>query len=189
METQNLAPTPASQWKGKLNAAGTDLPLPSGNVARVRSLDPQAFLAQGMIPDPLSQLIRKSINNKKGLPPKELEKIADDPEKLTAALEMFDRVLVHVVLEPAVQMPPPCEECGVYANTPQHRDQTHESYHAYREGARNGEVLYADEVDMGDKMFIFQWCLGGTKDLEKFRGEQAAIVGSLSDGEGVRDTA
>lgn len=189
MEQQNLAPTPAKQWKGKLNAAGTDLPLPSGNIARVRSLDPQAFLAQGMIPDPLSQMIRRSINSKKGLPPKELEKIADDPEKITAALEMFDRVLVHVVLEPPVQMPPPCTECSEYANRPQHKEMSHDNYHAYREGARDGEVLYADEVDMGDKMFIFQWCLGGTRDLEKFRGEQAATLESLSDSQGVRDSA
>jgi hypothetical protein len=191
--------TSAKQWKGKRQTSAGPLDLPSGNTALVMPLDPTAFLSADLLPNPLMAIVRKAINTQKGLPPKAMKQIADDPEMLTSALEMFDRVLVRVVVEPEIQMPPPCaviigegmeaKVCGEYANTDVHKDPTKSGQHAYREDERDEEVLYADQVDMADKMFIFQWCLGGTRDLEKFRREQGATVGSLSVGEDVEVSA
>lgn len=176
-QQQPLSPTPAAQWKGKVEVEGTDLVLPSENVARVRQISPQAFITSGIIPDPLTGLIRQAIHSKQGLPPSKLEKMTEDPEQLVAAMEMFDRVLVYVVIEPTVQMPPVCSECGEYDTKMTHGSSTH----IYREGPRDPEVLYADMVDMEDKIFIFQWCLGGTRDLEQFREQLRTGVGALSD--------
>jgi hypothetical protein len=179
--TQPLVPTPADQWQGAIQVEGTDLPLPSGNVARVRQIAPAAFLASGMIPNPLLSIIRKSIQEKSGMSPKAMKAITEDNSLLVSALELFDRVLAHVMVQPQVKMPPPCRVCGEYANKPQH-DSGVKGYHQYNEGDREAGVLYADVVQMEDKMFIFQWCVGGTKDLESFRAEFQGRVGDLSDG-------
>lgn len=177
MEDSPLAPTTAAAWQGKIEVEGTDLALPSGNVARVKQISPQAFIVSGLIPDPLTGIIRSAINSKQGLPPSKLAKMSDDPEMLVSAMEMFDRVLVYVVISPTCEMPPPCEDCKEYYNNGKHDGA---EGHSYLEGPRDPDVLYADTVDMDDKLFIFQWCMGGTRDTEKFREELQATMGSVS---------
>lgn len=192
METQNLTPTAASEWKGAEAFAGQDLPLPSGNVARVKRMSPTDFLKDGSIPDPLTDIVRKAIHTKKGLNPKDLEAISDDPKQLASALEMLDRTVTRVVVQPVVQMPPACDQpvedgiCGLYANEPVHETPMRSGHHAYHEGVRDASILYADVVDLNDKMFIFQWALGGTADLAQFREELQAGVGSLQDSQDVQ---
>lgn len=192
---QSLKPTPASQWAGKIDVVGTDVPLPSGNVARVRQVSPSAFLSSGIIPDPLMSIVRKAIATKRGMRPKQVQEIADDPKLLASTLQLFDEMLAYVMVEPKVSMPPACDfgadengngACGEYANTEVHENPTERGHHAYSEGAREEGVLYADQVILDDKMFIFNWCVGGTRDLEKFRSEHEAVVESLSDGEDVQ---
>jgi hypothetical protein len=187
MDTQQetVVPTAAADWKGRIQVDGTDLVLPSGNVARVKPVSPTVFLSSGIIPDPLTAMIRQAIHSKQGLPPSKLEKMLSEPTQLRSTMEMFDRVLAEAVLMPHVEMPPTCTECGEYNVEMQHGEDTHE----YEEGPRDPQVLYADEVDLQDKIFIFQWCLGGTRDLEQFRQEQQATVGTLSNGKDVRSKA
>lgn len=179
-------PTSAKAWKGKINVEGTDLDLPSDNIARVRQISPQAFLSSGMIPDPLRPMVQQAINTKKGLPPDAPKKIMEDPKLLAAAAEMFDRTLCYVMIEPEVLMPPTCTECGEYANTPQH-ERGADGFHKYHEDERDPELLYADEVDMTDKQFIFNWSIGGTRQLETFRQELDAVVGPVPDEQGLQD--
>lgn len=189
METQQQTPTPVGQWVGRIQVEGTDLALPSTNVARVRQISPQAFISEGLIPDPLSLIIRQAINSKQGLPPTTLKKISEDPKMLADTMVLLDRVLAYVLIEPKCQMPPACEECGSYYQEGPHIDAKVEGYHAYQEGVRDESVLYTDMVDMQDKFFIFQWCLGGTRDLEKFREEQQSSVGNILDGKVVQGKA
>jgi hypothetical protein len=195
METPTLTPTSAKQWKGKIQVEGTDLTLPSGNVARVKQLDPTAFMSSGIIPDPLSAIITKAINTKKGLPPKLADDLMKDPAMLSTTLEMFDRVLVHCVVEPPIDMPPPCavevegQTCGLYANQDVHKTPTRSGHHRYEEGERDPDVLYADTVEMDDKMFIFNWVLGGTRDLEQFREQLQGGMGVVPNGQDVQRPA
>lgn len=187
METQQnpaqpLIRTPADQWAGAVQVEGSDVALPSGNVARVRQISPAAFLASGLIPNPLMSIIRKSIQEKSGMSPAAMKKITEDNALLVSALELFDRVLAHVMVQPEVKMPPPCKVCGEYANTNQHDSGMPKTYHQYKEGDREAGVPYADVVQMDDKMFIFQWAVGGTRDLETFREEFQSRVGDLSNG-------
>ena len=174
----------AKSWKSK-SKQGADLELPSGNVALVKPLKPEAFLQGGMIPDPLSGMVSKAINSKKGLPPSAVADIANDPTKIAAAMEMFDRVLCYVVVEPAVVMAPTCielvdgEPCGLALVDTVHFDASNPKQHKAIEPERNEDLLYADMVDMEDKMFIFNWCVGGTKDVAGFRDELASSVGTV----------
>jgi hypothetical protein len=180
--------TPASQWKGKVQVEGAPLPLPSENTALVRQITPQAFLSSGLIPDPLRPIIQTAINSKQGLRPRDTKKMMDDPKLLGSAMELMDRTICYVVIEPEIVMPPKCTECGEYANTEEHNRQSGKYTHRYNEGKRDPELLYADQVDLMDKQFVFQYAMGGVKELEPFRSELDATVGGLQDQQGVQDT-
>lgn len=178
--------TKASQWKGARPTGNNEVTLPSGNVALVRQLQPEAFLTSGVIPDVLSAMVTTAIKSKKGLPPDAINKVAEDPKQLRAALEMIDKVLCYVVIEPKVEMPPTCrlapngEPCESYVDIPEHIDPSNPKFHEFVEGERDQDVLYADAVDTQDKMFIFNYAVGGTKDVAGFREQLAGNVGGLS---------
>ena len=189
-----MAATSARQWK-KTQTGDLELKLPSGNTCLVRRLRPEAFLESGMIPDMLSDMVTKAIKTKKGLPPQAVEAMTKDPAALKKGLQMMDEVLCYVVMEPDVQMPPKCgvilpsseKPCNAYMDTDddRHTDPSCADHHVYMEDARDEDTLYADEVDLNDKSFIFQFVLGGTADLERFRQELQADVEPVSDGEAV----
>lgn len=192
-------PTPAGEWKGRQSLAGQDLPLPSGNVARVRNIAPEAFFASGFMPDSLTQLVREAINKKSGLPPAKVQQIAGDPKKVAEAMETFNRVLVYCVVEPSIEPVPGCGEffgpeddrtqCNRDPNEAVHTNREVVGFHKFIMSGRDANTLYADEVDLEDKMFIFQWALGGVSDLEAFRKQQRAAVESAQHGKAVRSPA
>jgi len=188
-ETQEpqAQPTSVSEWKGR--SSGTAINLPSGNTAMCKRVKPEAFLQSGMIPDPLSGMISKAINEKTGLPPSKMQEMGEDPKMLASTLLMMDRVLSFCVVKPSVIMPPPCSVCNRYftgEGGETHTNATNPEYHAYQEGERREDVLYTDEVDIQDKIFIFNWALGGTSDLMSFRDELQGTVDAVSQQQGLR---
>lgn len=187
--------TSAKAWK-KSQTGELELTVPSGHVCLVRRLRPEAFLSSGLLPDTLSDIVTKAIKSKKGLPPDIVKKMTDDPKQLRQGLKMIDEVLCYVVIEPNVQMPPGCvqaveidgqqaDKCGEYEDAEQHTNPDHDYYHTCILGSRDEEVLYADEVDLTDKNFIFQFALGGVADAERFREELSSTVADVSNGKAV----
>ena len=151
--------TQASAWKGKKR--GEPLDLPSGNTALVRAVGMQTFMQQGYIPNSLMSTVQEAIT--KGKAP-DLSKVEVTPQALQEMAEMMDRVCVYCIVEPKV-LPVPADE-----------------------DERDEESLYIDEVDLADKTFIFQFAVGGTRDLEKFREGLPEGVGALPASEDAEDS-
>ena len=148
--------TSAKEWKASRTV---ELDLPSGNVALVRNPGMQHFLKTGVIPDPMIAMVQKLIaGEEKEFNPSDF---ISDENSLMEVFSLFDRVLVEVVVEPKVLMPPENED------------------------DRDEECLYADEVDFEDKSFIFQFAVGGTKDLEEYLQQQKEAVDTLQSGQGL----
>lgn len=145
-------PTAASAWKKK-TLEGTLLVVPSGHQCLVRAPGMEAFIRQGFIPNSLMPIVTEAM--KKGKPPSDMELNMEDPEVLGQLMDVFDDVLCYCMIQPSV-LPPPV------IDTPQGQIVAPIE-------ERNPEQLYSDEVDFQDKVFIFQWAVGGTADLEKFR--------------------
>jgi hypothetical protein len=161
----------------------TILTLPSGNTCKVRRVGPEAFLTQGLIPDRITPIVEKAIKSKKGMRPEQQAKMVKDPKQLGAAMEMMDRLLCYAVVEPTVLMPPECLVCNEINDSAadQHEDESRDDFHAYQPKPRQAGALYADRVDLDDKMFVMQFSMGGTRDLERFRSEHGAgLAGILS---------
>lgn len=177
--------TKASEWKGARPTGDQEVTLPSGNTCLVRQLAPDAFLSSGVIPDGLSAIVTKAIKSKKGLPPGLEEKMSKDPKQLRQALLTIDQAVCYVVIEPNLQMPPKCkiammgEPCETYVDSPQHTEKDHPHHHDFVEGDREKDVLYADQVSLEDKMYIFQYAVGGINSVKQFRGELSGSVGAV----------
>ena len=157
--------TSVAEWKRANKPA--PLKLPSGFTALVKVPGLSTLLAEGLISDTLTPMAEAAVQRGKtgrgpeGPSDEELAAIASDPEKLSKALDTFDKVLVYCVVEPPV------------------------TYYKDEDGTvipdedRDEDVLYSDEVDLDDKMFIFNVCVGGTKDLEQFRSQLGSTVDSI----------
>jgi hypothetical protein len=146
----------AQGWKRAGADDARDLLLPSGNVALVKRISPEAFLASGMIPDAIQPILEKSIRSKQGMPPDIQKDMMADPKMLKSIIDLMDQGVVAAVVEPKVILSVPEGE------------------------ERDPNVLLASEVDFEDKAFIFNWALGGSKDIARFRGETGTVVARLS---------
>lgn len=171
-QAEALVPTSAADWKkgSKTKGIGSqhEVRLPSGNVALLRRMGVETFLKVGLIPNSLVSIVQEQITAAKGgAEPdeeaigEEMTAILDDPKKLQDVFDMADGILVLVCAQPRVHKTPGPEE------------------------ERDAALLYADEVDMEDKMFIFTWAVGGAEDAASFRKEQSAMLGRLGAVEGV----
>ena len=149
------SPTSASTWKKK-TVGGTLISVPSGNTALVRAPGMQVFLENGVIPNALMPIIRDAMN--KGTAPKEedMTEMLSDPEKLKDLIELANSVAVYCCIDPKVEAVP-TDEAGVVIPMGDPR--------------RDDEILYIDEVDFNDKMYIFNFAVGGPADLAQFRTE------------------
>lgn len=182
---QQVSPTEITSPEAWVSVEGRGdaeiITLPSGNKARVRRAGAEAFLAQGLIPDTLTPIVEKAIKSKKGLRPEQGKKIMDDPKQLGSLMEMLDRTTCYAVLEPRAVMPPGCEVCGELDtnSAEQHEKQSREDYHPFVPKPREAGVLYVDRVDLQDKMFILQFTMGGTRDLERFRKQFGSGMAGL----------
>jgi hypothetical protein len=150
----------AANWKSKAKTAddARDLLLPSGNVALVKRIAPEAFLASGMIPDAMQPILEKSIRSKQGLPPEIEQDMLADPKMLKSIIELMDAAIVAAVVEPRVILA-----------VPEGQEQP-------------DDCILASDVEFEDKAFIFNYALGGSKDLARFRGESDNVVARLSTG-------
>ena len=149
-----------------------DLTVPSGQVCLVRRPGLEGLMKAGVLNrmDSLSGIVsEKHIKRVKGKGSKaagdqeEIDALSlmNDPKAMDEVIEVVDKVVCHVVVKPEVHRTP--------------NDVT----------LRKPGIVYADMVDIIDKMFIFNFVVGGTRDIATFRGGLDSVVGGLEDLEGV----
>lgn len=164
-----LKPSTAAQWKAK-TSQGYELEVPSGNVALVRPVGMQAFLDKGLIPNSLREIALESIKGKK-TPELKIEDLNE--EQIRNMMQLFDAVTVYCVLKPEV-VATPLDDEGVPIPS---RDR------------EEVDALYVDDVDLQDKMFIFQFACGGTRSVEQFRDEYERSVERVSGGQNLEENS
>lgn len=156
IDPQNkYAPT---AWGSSAVGGAEDLEVPSGQLCLVRRPGVEGLMREGILNDldSLTGIVEeKHIKRVSGKPQVNVSSLMNDQENLDNMLHVVDRVICHVVLKPEIQMTP---------NDPTRRV--------------NG-VIYADMIDMIDKMFIFQYVVGGTRGIESFRDQFSETLGSL----------
>jgi len=139
-------------WSGNSGQGEfTELTCPSGQMCLVRRPGVRGLMKAGVLHsvDALSVAIDNGIRKGTGQRPQDeaitLKAITENPSMLEDALHMSHRILCYVVVAPVLEMP--------------RDDPTN----------RKPGVLYADDVDEMDMMFIINFVMGGSKELETFR--------------------
>ncbi len=147
-------------WGSGQVGGAEDLEVPSGQLCLVKRPGVQGLMAAGVLhqADSLSALVDQK-HLKKGKPGEAAEvdpaSLIKDGKALDNLMHVVDRVVSHVVVQPPIKMAP--------------NDVTR----------RKAGQVYTDMVDLVDKMFIFNYAMGGTRDLERFRGELDESLGSV----------
>ena len=156
----------------------SDLQCPSGQLCLVRKLQPMDLVAGNLLSssDLLAETVAAKIAEANAGPqdhkkPKDEQSKADaqkivdaitnavsQPEQLDS---MVDTVVCKAVVEPRIEMVP-------------------KDFNDRVPG-----TIYCDAVTFADKMFIFNWAMGGLDNLKGFRGQARGDVPALESGEGV----
>lgn len=155
-KTSPVRATSVAAWKKTTVPALTEMP--SGNLMRIRKIGLQALIKTGVMPNSLLQMSQKAVakgQKAEGPSDDDLLGLINDPKKVEEIGDFMNKVTVLCAYEPKVH---PIPDEGV---------------------ERDEELLYVDEIEEEDKMFLFQVVTGGTTDLESFRAETGAAMASL----------
>jgi hypothetical protein len=131
----------------------------------VRTPGAEEFIQMGMVPNSLIGIIQTAAQKGEAPAEKELQEIMEDPKKLKDMFKFVDEVTMYCCIDPVVHPTPKKGE------------------------VLDEDLLYVNEVDLEDKMFILQFAMGGTRNLETFREQQNAGVDALSTREDVGSPA
>lgn len=157
---------------GSQSGMPEDLTLPSGQLCLVKRPGMEGLVKAGVLRymDSLTALVNEKHitrveKNGQIETHMDMASIMRDDDSLAEIMRVVDKVVIHCVVQPPV------------FSTPD--DVTR----------RQAGVIYTDMIDLQDKMFIFQYVVGGTRDLETFRGGLGELLGSVDISEGVSDTS
>lgn len=162
----------AQQWKK--SRGGVDLTVPSGQTCHARPVNLDVFLKTGRIPNTLRSMIDQAKAGKEIDNEEVLEKLFNDgdPKVFNDMIKLVDMVVCDCVIEPKVHRIPLTDEVD------EDGDKIPVPF-----SERDQEILYVDEIDLTDRMFIFNFAVSGVTDLETFRERSEGNV------EGVRALA
>lgn len=135
-----------------------DVLLPSGQLVLVRRPGVEGLIKAGVLKDldSLSALVSEEhIDRAEGKAKVDIQAMVNDEERMANINRVVDKVVCYCVLKPEVHPTPD--------------DVT----------LRKPGVVYANMIDIVDKMYLFNYVVGGTRDLESFRGELDELLGSM----------
>lgn len=148
----------AAQFKKK----NEPIELPSGNYIVLKKTSLAGFLQGGSIPNGLMPILQGALAKRGKAEEQDVDAavvdIMSDPSKLGEMFTAMDAYVCSVALDPRVYPVPEIE------------------------AAREDELLYIDDMEDQDKMYIFQRAMGSTQDLATFREESASGVEPVQPG-------
>lgn len=136
-----------------------EMTVPSGQLCLARRPGTQGLIEAGILHniDSLTAIVdSKHVRRVKGKEEIDVDSIMKDPENVQTMMHTIDRIVCYVVVKPEILMTP--------------NDITN----------RDPQKIYADMVDLEDKIFLMNYAVGGTRDLERFRGELDESVASVA---------
>lgn len=150
-----------------------DITVPSGQTCQCRRPGMQGLIEKGILDK--MDILTAMVNDqhiervKKGRKPDRVAEIASDPKRLTEVLHAVDRVVEYVVVQPDVRRPVAItkDENGDDIESP------------LPDEAREPGVVYTDMIDTEDKMFLFNFAVGGTRSVERFRQQSSEALGNV----------
>ena len=161
----------------KKRKKGAPLELPSGLIVVARRVELRAYLEQGEVPNALMEIVEEALSKGREADISAIAGVEEgkvDLDMVRDMYEMVDGVVMEAIVEPKVH-PLPTEDSEGEEIDREDREAI--------EAAKDDDLLYVDEVEDEDKMFIFQWTTGGTADIATFRQEASASLAAVASGQ------
>lgn len=162
--------------------------LPSGNECDAERTGLEGIVKAGVLSegDTLTDIIDKKhvrrVRGGKGADRDEIDakSLMEDPGALGKVVMTVDRAMVHIIHAPTVllhfhDLDTPSENGAMTRRLP--------------EDERKDGAVYTDQIPLEDKMFLFNWAVGGSPDASRFRDESASAVAGVENGQGVQRKA
>jgi len=158
-----------ADFKKRKSAGIQTVTLPSGLGMMVKRVELQSFITSGNVPNSLLPIVEKALSTGQDVDMSEIVGEVPDLEKIQDIFEMMGEVAIETSIEPKIHPNPAAEDEAEWDDDMQDA---------------MDEVLFLRDLDEEDLAFLFQLALGGTADLEQFRGELQSGVASLAEGQG-----
>jgi hypothetical protein len=157
---------------------------PSGNEVEAKRVGMQGVVEAGVLgeADSLMEFVDKRhikrVRGGKGPDRDELnmETILEDPEQLGRIMMMVDRMIPIIVMEPA---------CALHFEDLENVPAGEPTTRRIPTEKRDPDLVYTDQIGFEDKMYVFNWSVGGTADATRFREESSRAVATVGDVEDV----
>lgn len=160
--------------------AEEELTLPSGQTCRARKVTILSMIEAGILneADSLTALVDQHTRKVKGGKTADGVKIDSsilaDAEAIKKMIEMADRSLPSIVVSPPVMLHFQEVKVGKTKVTKKYSEEERNRLRADRPG-----LIFTDQIDLDDKMELFQWGVGGLKAFSSFPGVATPDVGSM----------
>lgn len=170
-----------------------DLEMPSGQLAQVRRPGVSGLVRAGLLDslDTLMSLVKTEHIDRvktgepttKEITTEDIKELSKDSGRLLQALDLMDRVTEYAVVQPVVLRPVQRDESGKplliwKGKLEEDGSQVMEELEL-PDGERDASQVYTDMVDPTDKVYLFQFVVGGVRDLEQFRKEFSETLGTM----------
>lgn len=181
MPSENF--TPNNVW-GSTAPEGSEeeLTLPSGQTCRAKKVTVTSMIEAGILnnADSLTAMVdqyTRKVKGGKGVAdgtPIVDNKILGDSKALKMMIEMADRSLPEIVISPPVHLHFSEQVIGKTTVTKKLNDDQRAVIRAATPG-----VIFTDQIDLEDKMELFEWGVGGLKAFSSFREGPTTDVGDV----------
>lgn len=159
-----------------------EITTPSGQTCRAKKMTIPSMIEMGILAegDAITAIVSKHIRKVKGGNGKadgiEVDETAilSDPAALKSIIGLTDKVMPHVVVSPRVALHYSETTVGKTTVTKRLTDDERALILADHPG-----TVFTDQIDLEDKMFLFDWAAGGIKAMTSFREGPASDVGSV----------
>lgn len=176
-----------------------DIEVPSGALCQARRPGIPGLVKIGVLDslDQLTTIVKQEhldqaqSGGKINLSKEDLASFGADSKRLAESLAVIDKVVCAIVVQPRVVRPVVLDKRE--AADPETSDKT-ETYERpmtqdeqdlYMEDPSHAGHVWTEDIDFEDKIFLFQWAVGGVSDLAQFRAEFGEAMGGVASLSGV----
>lgn len=162
----HVDPYAPTVW-GSEDSSGSlvDLTVPSGQTVLAQRAGPEGLMTAGLLDDldVLATVLPKVMGGKTKVKDFDATQVLKNPAMMKQAVSLLDRVTCYVVVKPEI--------------TPEPEDPR----------LKERGKIYPSSISLEDKSFLFNWAVGGTRDLSRFREQYAESVAGVESVEDVED--
>lgn len=168
-------------WKNAAKDSGPiEFETPSGTTCLVRRVGLNGLIKAGILEsmDSLTSIVNQEvIPAAEGKPTVDVSAVLSDSKKFQDMIDMIDKITVYAVAEPKLHPVPKTEKLGS-DNMPITEGgkpvmvEVESEDRVWTELDSDGDVvdiIYVDQIDLGDKTAIMNFVMGASQDLAAFR--------------------